>query len=182
LGKPKDLSKKSGNIAEAELYSYTTAMMPNNKETAYLHIPTFISGIFLHIGTFISLLLFIIFYFIEPNLFPCWLIWASSAVLIIASCFGIALFIKRLALKKLRELSTIDDFISNLLATSFQIFTAIYFILGIPVEIYYYILASILLLYLPVGKLRHVVYFFAARYHLGFFYGWRNAWPPKLQD
>ena len=31
---------------------------------------------------------------------------------------------------------------------------------------------------MTVGKLKHVVYFFAARYHLGFFYGWRNVWPP----
>jgi hypothetical protein len=30
---------------------------------------------------------------------------------------------------------------------------------------------------MPLGKLRHVVYYFAARYHLGFFYGWRNVWP-----
>ena len=32
---------------------------------------------------------------------------------------------------------------------------------------------------MPLGKLRHAVYYFAARYHLGFFYGWRNVWPNK---
>ena len=43
----------------------------------------------------------------------------------------------------------------------------------------YYIITTILLLYMPVGKLKHLVYYFSARYHLGFFYGWRNVWPQK---
>jgi hypothetical protein len=34
------------------------------------------------------------------------------------------------------------------------------------------------MLYIPAGKLRHTVYFFAARYHLGYFFGWRGVWPP----
>jgi hypothetical protein len=46
LGKPKDLSKKSGNMARAQRYAYTTAMLPAQKESAYLHIPTFTAGIF----------------------------------------------------------------------------------------------------------------------------------------
>jgi len=43
----------------------------------------------------------------------------------------------------------------------------------------YYVTAALLLLYIPVGKLRHLVYFFAARYQLGYFYGWRGSWPPS---
>jgi len=45
------------------------------------------------------------------------------------------------------------------------------------VTILYYISSILLFLYMPLGKLRHAVYYFAARYHLGFFYGWRNVWP-----
>jgi hypothetical protein len=44
---------------------------------------------------------------------------------------------------------------------------------------YYFIFAGVLFLYLPSGKLKHSLYFFAARYHLGFFYGWRGIWPLK---
>jgi hypothetical protein len=44
---------------------------------------------------------------------------------------------------------------------------------------FYFLCASLLLLYLPMGKLKHALYFFAARYHLGFFYGWRGIWPLK---
>ena len=63
-GNPKDLSDKSGNISKAEVYSYTKAMLPTQKESAYLHIPSFASGIFFHISSFVSLLLFIVFFFI----------------------------------------------------------------------------------------------------------------------
>jgi hypothetical protein len=48
---------------------------------------------------------------------------------------------------------------------------------------FYYLTYSLLMLYIPIGKLRHTVYFFAARYHLGYFFGWRGVWPPaKLKN
>ncbi|MDR1459742.1 MAG: hypothetical protein LBI60_05980 [Bacteroidales bacterium] len=186
LGKPKDLSQKSGSVIRAEAYSYTLAMLPAQKESAYLHVPTYIAGILFHIGTFISLFLFFVFFFVNPLLFREWLILAIAVILIslfliISAACGLFLFFKRLFLKKIRTLSTLDDYLSNLLTTSLQLVTMFYLMFPNVVAIIYYLLTSILLLYLPVGKLRHVVYFFAARYQLGFFYGWRNSWPPKKQ-
>ena len=72
-----------------------------------------------------------------------------------------------------------DDFISTSLVTLFLLMTTLNLILPTvsAVNTIYYICSILLLLYLPLGKLRHVVYYFAARYHLGFFYGWRNVWP-----
>jgi hypothetical protein len=183
LGKPKDLSKKSGNLARAQLYSYTAAMLPAQKESAYLHIPTFTAGIFFHAGTFLSLLLFVVFFFASPMLFRnnlalAILVLLLSLGLAVSTVCGFSLLLKRIFSKKLRDLSNFDDYLSNFLTTIFQLFTAFYLIIGNSFDVYYYIFTSILLLYLPVGKLRHVVYYFAARYHLGFFYGWRNTWPP----
>ncbi|MDR2011027.1 MAG: hypothetical protein LBQ22_11180 [Bacteroidales bacterium] len=179
LGKPKDLSEKSGNIPKAEMYSYTIAMMPTNKETAYLHIPTFTLGMLFHIGTFAGFILFVTWFFVNPEQFPYWLTICSSIILAIGAVSGISLFVKRILFKKMRELSNPDDFLSNIFTTLFQVATLAYLMLGYDFAIPYYIITSMLLLYLPVGKLRHVVYFFAARYHLGFFYGWRNSWPPQ---
>ena len=183
LGKPKDISQKSGNIAKAEIYSYTTAMLPNHKESAYLHIPTFTAGILFHLGVFISLALFIFFFFADTEIFRQWLALAIMMflmlfMLVLGAFSGFLLFLKRMFSNKLRALSTLDDYLSNFLSTLFQLSTGFYLILGEIFAPYYYITASILLLYLPVGKLRHAVYFFAARYQLGFFYGWRNSWPP----
>jgi hypothetical protein len=80
--------------------------------------------------------------------------------------------------KGLRDLSDPDDYISNLLVTIFQIMTGLVILMHRLVPAYF-IMASLLLIYFPFGKLKHSIYFFAARYHLGFFYGWRGIWPPK---
>ncbi|MCL2132068.1 MAG: hypothetical protein FWH36_06420 [Lentimicrobiaceae bacterium] len=187
LGKPKDLSKKSGNIVRSELYSFTAAMLPTQKESAYLHLPTFTAGALFHIGIFTSLSLFVVFFFVNPAIFREYLSLAILTLLLLlgltvsVTC-GFLLFLKRIFSKKLRDLSTLDDYFSELLTTLFQVFTALYLFFGDGFGVYYYVLASIFLLYIPVGKMRHVVYFFAARYQLGFFYGWRNSWPPSHQQ
>jgi len=38
-GNPKDMSEKSGDTGKGILYANTEAMLPQNKESAYLHIP-----------------------------------------------------------------------------------------------------------------------------------------------
>lgn len=179
LGNPKDYSQKSGNVAKAEAYAYTGAMLPTNKETAYLHIPTFAAGAIFHIGTFISILLFILFFFIQPAVFPIILSRLLALCILVCAACGFGLFIKRMVVRKMRNLSHVDDYLSNFLTTLFQLFTVLYLLLGFIMAPAYYIMVTVLLLYMPVGKLRHVLYFFAARYHLGLFYGWRNVWPPK---
>jgi len=184
LGAPKDLSTKSGNVNKGVIYSGTIAMMPQHKESAYLHLPTYSMGIIFHIGIFIALLLYILSFFIN---FSIWLQeypWLHALLLmgfIISTSCGVALFLKRIVKKSLRQLSHIDDFLSSGLVTLFQCMTLLFlFFLHNPTIITcYYISAILLFTYMPVGKLKHLLYFFAARYHLGFFYGWRNVWPPK---
>ncbi len=177
-GMPKDLSKKSGNIARAEMYSFTTAMSPMHKESAYLHLPTYIGGILFHIGTFASLLLFVVFFFIEPSAVPTIVLYLLAALLAVSGLSGIVLLVKRMTAAKLRALSSPDDYLSNILTTAFQLATVLFLMASTNFALLYYLVAALLFLYIPAGKLRHVVYFFAARYHLGFFYGWRGSWPP----
>lgn len=176
LGSPKDYSFKRGNLKSAVIYSFTGAMNPCEKESAYLHLPTYTAGILYHIGTFLSI---IIFFLLLLNIkitgaFQ----WAFLCLLAVSSISGFGIFIKRIALKKLRFLSNPDDYISNLLVTAFQIFTLIilFYEAYIP---YYFVCAVLLFLYIPLGKLKHSLYFFAARYQLGIFYGWRGVWPAK---
>jgi nitrate reductase gamma subunit len=191
LGKPKDLSKKSGNVTKAVIYSNTTAMLPNKKESAYLHLPTYTAGILFHIGIFISLLLFVFTFFNKIGiwLFAYW--WIPICIicfLLISFSCGLFLFFKRLFSKKIRHLSNLDDYFSEIIVTLFQFATMLLLLFTtfqLPHYFYivclYYVIASLLFLYLPLGKLKHVVYFFAARYQLGFFYGWRNSWPPSTK-
>lgn len=176
LGKPKDFSAPAGTINDAVKYSFTKAMMPSHKESAYLHLPEYSAGILFHIGAFISIFLFIL------NLFGIFftftiLIWMITGLLLITSICGLYIFIARFFNKVQQQISNPDDYISNFLVTMFQVATILMLHFEIPQ--FYFISASLLLFYIPFGKLKHLVYFFAARYHLGFFYGWRGTWPPK---
>jgi nitrate reductase gamma subunit len=175
LGKPRDLSRKAGNTGTAIVYSFTSAMSPKNKESAFLHLPTYTAGIVYHIATFLSLAAFVLI-LLEVHLAQ------TLLILFIITAFagsisGLAILIKRMADKKLRKLSNPDDYISNLLVTLFQVMTGLALLFNGLYPIYI-LFAALLFLYMPIGKLKHIIYFFAARYHLGFFYGWRNVWPP----
>jgi hypothetical protein len=174
LGKPKDYSIPAGNLNSAVIYSFTGGMSPSKKESAYLHLPTYTAGILYHIGTFLSIGLFIGILLNQHPVETTRL--ALSLFLLISGLCGLGILIKRIIIKELQSLSNPDDYISNLLVTGVQLITVVFLNYPTPV---YYILVSALLLYLPVGKLKHTIYFFAARYQLGFFYGRRGVWPPK---
>jgi hypothetical protein len=175
LGKPGDFSKPAGEINPAVRYAFTGAMNPSRKESALLHLPTYFAGIVYHLGTFLSLALFfaIVKNHIPSGIFALLL----SSFLLLTGLAGIGIFIRRIAMRKIRMLSNPDDYISNLLVTFLHLVTsaAIHFQALLPA---YFILYSILMLYLPLGKLKHTIYFFAARYLLGQFFGWRGVWPP----
>ncbi|MFA6691856.1 MAG: hypothetical protein WCR98_07750 [Saccharofermentanales bacterium] len=188
-GKPEDLSQKSGNTAKGILYSNTGAMMPNAKESAYMHLPTYTAGIIFHLGNFLSLLMFVwVIICCCCNLYtPAILAWILAACLTISSICGFSIFVKRAFSKNLRSLSCFDDYFSNGICTLFQIAGLLLMLsqagpLAAHASVLlnvYFIVAAVLFFWMPLGKIRHLLYYFSARYHLGFFYGWRNTWPPK---
>lgn len=181
LGKPKDLSKKGGSVTKGVIYSAIPAMMPHQKESAYRHLPTYTAGILYHIGTLLVLLYFVLYvvsFFVAFTL-PVIVNKILSIVLIVTSLCGIGILLKRFIDKDLRLLSIPDDYISNILTTSAQIVT-ILLLSGVQNSAPIYCIAlSLFFLWLPVGKTKHLLYFFFARFHLGYFYGWRGAWPVK---
>ncbi len=63
LGAPKDKSEPSGSVKEGVVYANTIAMMPNQKESAYLHLPSYATGMLFHIGLFCCLLFFVLSFF-----------------------------------------------------------------------------------------------------------------------
>lgn len=176
LGSPEDFARPAGSVSKGIKYSFTGAMSPKKKESAYLHLPTYTAGLIYHGGTFLAILIFVLSFFRFD--YPDWLRYLCIGILLVSSISGYGILIKRLAKSIMRKLSNPDDYISNLLVSSFQLATA-FFLLNTDIVILYYLLTSALLLYIPVGKLKHLVYFFAARYHLGWFYGSRGTWPPK---
>lgn len=183
MGSPKDLSQKSGDVKGAVIYSCIKAMSPSNKESAYLHMPTYAAGILYHIGTFITLPLFVVFMILSvsgmsvPEGFY-GISLVISIVLFATSLSGLIILLKRIFSKELKSFSGPDDYISNIITTLAQLATALYIVTS-TAGAFYFVVMALFFLWLPIGKTRHLLYFFFARYHLGFFYGWRGTWPQK---
>lgn len=174
LGNPVDFSVKAGDTSRAVAYSFTGAMSPGKKESAYMHLPTYTAGILYHLGTFVALALFILI--VARIVLPATLSVIIASFLGVTLIAGLVVLIKRIIRKELRSLSNPDDYISNILVTGLQILTAAT-LLGSAFDAAYYLWVAVLLLYIPVGKLRHAIYFFASRYHLGYYFGYRGTWP-----
>jgi hypothetical protein len=174
LTMPKEFAKSKGRVMPAIGYSFTKAMSPTRKETAYLHLPTYIGGLLYHLGTFLGLLLVFFFFF---GLYPP-AVWSYifAALLAVSFISGASILFKRIVRQDMRALSNADDYISNSIVTVFHGLVGITLIFPeySPVLFIY---STILLLYIPVGKLKHVVYFFTSRIYLSIFYGTRGVWP-----
>ena len=192
MGAPRDLSEKRGSVAKGVLYSCTTAMSPTQKESAYEHLPTYTAGIIFHIGVFTTLLFFIwaiITLFADIHL-PETISFILMVGLAVSSLCGVAILLKRVFKKELRYFSSPDEYISSILTTAAQIVTLCYICFDIYplsytgncVAVAYFLILSLLFLWMPFGKTKHVLYFFFARYHLGYFYGRRGSWPVKRMN
>ena len=179
LGRPRDYSSPRSDPHSGIAYAFLGAMNPAKKESAYLHLPTYAAGLIYHLGTFLSVFLAFAFFFEAA---PAGILRILLLTLVALSCLsGSAMIVKRLLTKNLRFLSVPDDYVSNILVTLFQVFT-VGMLADIRVEPAYFCLTGILLLYIPAGKLKHALYFFAARYHLGLSFGRRGVWPAANRD
>jgi hypothetical protein len=168
------LAAGRGRIPPAVLYSLTGAMMPWRKETARLHPASYALGIGYHAGVFLSFLWLVLLAFgVNP---PAAAASVSVALLAVSVLSGLALLAKRVATPAMRYFSNPDDYFSNIIATGFVALTATALRNqdAVPALMVY---AGVLLLYIPVGKLRHALYFVLARVYLGLFYGRRGVWP-----
>ena len=174
FNKTLDPSKPRGNIGAAIRYSFTGAMSPLKKETAYGHLPTYIAGIIYHAGTFTSFI-FLVLHFVSIKINGMYSFTLAFALLLSSLC-GFAIFLKRVSSSKLRSFSNMDDYASNLLVTGFQVISAVALIINTLLP-FLFIYACILFLYIPLGKLKHTIYIFSSRIHLGIFFGRRGVWP-----
>lgn len=173
-----DPSPSKGSESGGVKYSLTSAMSPKKKESAYMHLPTYLAGLLFHVSSLLSYLwLILLFLHIASNEI---IIYISAVIIFAGAICGLAILIKRMV-TKLGKWSNADDYISNILVTGFQFIMAFAIVKPELINVLF-VFASILFLYLPLGKLRHSVYFFAARIHLGKFFGKRGVWSNKTSN
>ncbi len=175
FGKRRLYAQPAGDPGRGAFYAFTGGMAPWAKESVMMNLPSYAAGLAFHAGVATA---FVLLAATLLGLQPAG-VWTLLARLLTlaGTAGGTALLLKRVVVPKLRGLSCPDDFAANLLTTLFVLLACGRTFSGAFVGIWL-AEAMVLLVYLPLGKIRHCVFFFTTRYHMGTFFGRRGTFPP----
>lgn len=171
---PADNSPIKGSLSNGLKYAFTTGMMPWAKESTRIHVLAYLRGIGFHIGIFTAIGAVII----SPlrEYLPSLLSWILFWVLTIGAILGAAGGVMRIVEHNLRGLSLPDDHFAVWLTTLFMTLAGLA-VLNEAFMIPMYIVSAITFVYVPLGKIRHCLYFFFSRLFFGKFFGRRAVLP-----
>jgi hypothetical protein len=177
-GGRREYSRPQGSPGRGLAYFMTIAMLPAHKESVRHHPVEFAVGMIFHLGLLCALA-GIVMLVINPALGTVWChgVWP---VLVVALAAGLVLFVRRLASKYLRFMSSPDDYLAVLASCGLLAVTGL-IALDRRVPLVALLYASLLFIYMPLGKLRHAAFFFAARADQGRRLGYRGVYPPAPQ-
>lgn len=165
-----DYSARAGDSARGVLYAFTTAMLPSHKESVRHHPGKFAVGLLLHLGVLAALLEVVLLVAGVAVGWP----WGVLALLALPA--GIYLAVRRRVSPVLRAMNAPDDYVAIVAVCALLVLAALSaFGVVSPAVLLGY--AVPFLIYLPLGKLRHVIFFFVARADLGRRLGYRGTLP-----
>jgi hypothetical protein len=167
----KDRSIPKDSATKGILYAFTLGMAPWSKESTRLHMLAYLRGIAFHVGIFAGLAACLA----SP--------WFETIPLIVRVVFailtgfgaamGIAGALMRVVEHNLRAISTLDDHASVWLVTIFL--AAMTIALGATAFVpAMWVIAAVMLVYAPLGKIRHCIYFYFGRLFFGIHIGRRG--------
>jgi hypothetical protein len=173
--RPPFFAVPQGRASRGMAYALGRGLLPWEKESARIHLPSYLGGVAYHLGIFAG---FGILGALALKTHLPRLVWSAFRLVAGAGlAAGLGLLAKRALKKSARAISCPDDFGANIfvdiflagaLAASFR-----------PAVVPFFFGYSIfLLLYIPLGKIRHCVFFFLSRISFGRFFGRRGALPP----
>ncbi len=168
---PVDYARPKGSWKVGVLYSFTIGMLPWKKESTRRHWIAYLRGVIFHIGIFTGLFALVISpFFKEIN-------QTLLSIIAILTGFGALMgyvgIIMRLVERNLRAISTADDYISVFLVSLFLTFLTLS-ILDEKFLTAMYITSAFTLIYAPLGKIKHCIYFFFSRFFFGLHLGKRG--------
>ncbi len=174
FGNRSELAPPAGNRWGGVQYALFAGMMPWAKESARQHLLTYFTGIVYHLGIasgFVILIATITSWQLAESLKITMIVLS-----LLGAIAGIGLLAKRAVTLSLRAISTPDDVIANGLVTVFLIAAAS--VLWLPqFTTAYLLITTLLLVYIPLGKIRHCFLFFFSRIAFGRFFGRRGVLP-----
>jgi len=151
-------------------------MTPAHKEAIKRHPAQFAVGLTMHIGVIVAVLAALLFLIWPPAGYR--LLAFARPVVALALAAGIYLVVRRAFSENLRAMSAPDDYVAALATCGLLAFACLR-----PVDAENHaallIYAGLLFVSLPLGKLRHAVFFFVARGDYGRRLGYRGIYPPS---
>ncbi len=172
-------AKPQGSASGGIMYAFGQGMLPWEKESAAKHLSTYFAGVFYHLAIFAALALLTA---VELSAkVPQSVTFVLRIILLLGLVCGVGLLVKRAAIRYMRAISCPDDIIANLLvdilvgAALAATFSSSY----VPV---FQIVSIVLLLYIPLGKIRHCVFFFFTRILFGIHFGRRGVVPHRSSE
>jgi hypothetical protein len=168
----KDFARQRGSPIRGVLFAFTLGMAPWEKESTRIHWIAYLRGIFFHIGIFTAFAVLLASPWL--SLLPDLLIWVVVAVTGIGALFGFAGIIMRLSGPNERLLSLPDDYASVFLTSLFTALASVALIWPAALPVFY-VIAGIMMAYIPISKIRHCVYFFYSKFFFGFGFGRRGV-------
>lgn len=162
-------SAPAGSPQAGIRYAFTQGMRPDAKESVREHLPSYLAGMAYHMGAFTALAqLVLCLAGVERPM----AVFIPMQILLAGGVLGGgSLLLKRVLNPVLRGLSHPDDYVSNLLVTVFIALAMS------PLHTACHLSAVALLVYLPLGKIRHCLFFFSTRAAFGAFFGRRGVFP-----
>lgn len=173
-GGRRDYSRRAGHPLRAALYNFTGAMTPAHKESVRNHPREFAVGMLMHAGVVLAgagVLLLVLWPRAGQDL-----LYYGRPLLWLALLANLILLIRRVLSPSLRAISSPDDYLAAGATAGFLAFASLPPWTAHPGMFLIY--TALLLIYLPLGKLRHAVFFFLARGDLGARLGYRGVYPP----
>ena len=168
----------AGNARRGLVYAFGPGMAPAAKESTRTHPFVYLIGLSYHLGIFTALAVLLWTLAVGGDAArPALPRSIALALVSIGAAAGLLLMLRRLRAAHLRAISVPDDYVANLLTTA-AIALAGACLLWPRAEAAFLVSAMLLLAYAPLGKIRHCLFFFASRAHLGRHYGRRGTFPP----
>ena len=178
LSVPKDRSQPKGDPNAGVAYALSQGMMPWAKESTRRHALAYLRGVGFHLTVFLVLALFLASPWL--GLIPGAVRAGLAALCGLGSLLALLGFVSRFIEKVLKALSTPDDYFAILLASLF-LAAAAAMLWKLSLLPLFYIVSALLFVYMPLGKIRHCIYFIFSRLFFGRFFGRRAILPAHRQ-
>lgn len=178
LARPVDRSTPKGDPRLGVVYAFTLGMAPWVKESTRRHALAYLRGVGFHLGIFLGLGVLLISPWLAQ--LPISLRQLLAILTGGGALLGFAGFIARFIEPNLKALSTPDDYAAVSLVSLFLAAGSLALVLPEFSPLFWGI-SAVMLVYAPLSKIRHCLYFAYSRLFFGKFFGSRGVLPHSQQ-